>query len=151
MTAKSLAFFQFNRSWVPRLPDTLNCTYLCSEWQPWPRHKCHAQKLISAWTILLESLSPTTPSGRLNCFTRATEMDPHHSLAWSGLADAYATDPISGGAIPLEIWPKGREAAEHRIQAAAELAETQTSRGRTRSVRGYILARPREPKKRKMS
>jgi TolB-like protein/tetratricopeptide (TPR) repeat protein len=74
-------------------------------------------------------LSPPTTQRAIEYFTRATEMDPHYALPWSGLADTYATSPVNGDAPPLQVWPKGREAAAQAVRAAPELAETQTSLG----------------------
>ena len=74
-------------------------------------------------------LSPPTTRRAIEYYTRATELDPGYALAWSGLADAYATSPINGDAPPLKVWPIAREAAARAIRAAPELAETQTSLG----------------------
>jgi TolB-like protein len=74
-------------------------------------------------------LSPVATRRAIEFYRRATELDPGYALAWSGLADAYATGPISGDARPLEVWPLAREAAARAIKAAPDLAETQTSLG----------------------
>lgn len=74
-------------------------------------------------------LSPPTTRRAIEYFTRATELDPQYALPWSGLADTYATSPINGDAPPLQVWPKGRQAATRAVHAAPELAETQTSLG----------------------
>jgi len=74
-------------------------------------------------------LSPSTTRRAVEFYTRATELDSHYGLAWSGLADAYSSSPINGDAPPLEVWPKARDAAARATQIAPELAETQTSVG----------------------
>ncbi len=74
-------------------------------------------------------LSPPTTQRALEFFTRATELDPDYALAWSGIADTYASSPINGDAPPLQVWPRGRDAAEHAVRSAPNLAETQTSFG----------------------
>jgi TolB-like protein/tetratricopeptide (TPR) repeat protein len=74
-------------------------------------------------------LSPPTTRRAIEFYTRATDLDPHYALPWSGLADTYATSPINGDASPLEVWPKARDAAARAVQAAPDLAETQTSLG----------------------
>lgn len=74
-------------------------------------------------------LSPPTTRRAIDFYTRATDSDPNYALAWSGLADAYATSPINGDAPPSQVWPKARDAASRAIQAAEDLAETQTSLG----------------------
>ena len=74
-------------------------------------------------------LSPPTTRRAIEYYTRATDQDPHYALAWSGLADAYTSSPISGDAPPLQVWPKASDAARRAIEAAPNLAETQTSLG----------------------
>jgi len=55
-------------------------------------------------------LSPPTTRRAVECYARATELDPEYALAWSGLADCYAGSPINGDAPPLEVWPRARYA-----------------------------------------
>ena len=74
-------------------------------------------------------LSPLTTRRALEFYARATELDPNYALAWSGLADAYATSPINGDAVPLQVWPKAREAAARAVGAAPNLAQAQASLG----------------------
>jgi len=74
-------------------------------------------------------LSPPTTQRALEFFARATEVDPNYALAWSGIADALATSPITGDASPLRVWPRAREAAECAVRVAPSLAEAQTSMG----------------------
>jgi TolB-like protein/tetratricopeptide (TPR) repeat protein len=74
-------------------------------------------------------LSPPTTRRAIDFYIRATQSAPHYALAWSGLADAYATSPINGDAPPMQVWQKARDAASHAVGAAPDLAETQTSLG----------------------
>ena len=74
-------------------------------------------------------LSPLTTQRALEFYTRATELDPDYSLAWSGLADAYAASPINGDAPPLKVGPRARDSASRAVSAGPDLAETQTSLG----------------------
>jgi TolB-like protein/Flp pilus assembly protein TadD len=74
-------------------------------------------------------LSPAGTQRALEFYTRATELDPDYALAWSGVADAFAASPINGDAPPLQVWARGRDAAQRAVQAAPNLAETQTSLG----------------------
>jgi tetratricopeptide (TPR) repeat protein len=74
-------------------------------------------------------LSPPTTQRALEFFARATDVDPHYALAWSGIADALATSPITGDASPLQVWPRAKEAAERAVRVAPNLAEVQTSVG----------------------
>lgn len=62
-------------------------------------------------------------------FTRATELDTDYALAWSGLADAYSSSPITGDAPALALLPRAREAAEHAFRSDPELAEALASLG----------------------
>jgi DNA-binding winged helix-turn-helix (wHTH) protein/Flp pilus assembly protein TadD len=74
-------------------------------------------------------LTPPTTKRAVECFSRATQLDPEYALAWSGLADAYAASPINGDAPPLAMWPLAREAAARSVAAEPNLAEAQTSLG----------------------
>jgi DNA-binding winged helix-turn-helix (wHTH) protein/Flp pilus assembly protein TadD len=74
-------------------------------------------------------LTPPTTKRAVECFSRATQLDPEYALAWSGLADAYAASPINGDAPPLGMWPLAREAAARSVAAEPNLAEAQTSLG----------------------
>lgn len=74
-------------------------------------------------------LSPPTTRRAIEHYTHATELDPAYALAWSGLADTYATSPISGDAPPLQAWPLASQAAARAVGAAPNLAEAQTSLG----------------------
>lgn len=62
-------------------------------------------------------------------FARAAQLDPNYALAWSGLADALISSPISGDLAPMEILPRAREAAQNAVRSDASLAESQTSLG----------------------
>jgi len=73
--------------------------------------------------------TPATTRKAVECYQRATQLDPHYALAWTGLADAFASSPIHADAPPREVWEKARRAAEHAVAAEPDLAETQTSLG----------------------
>lgn len=73
--------------------------------------------------------TPATTRKAIECYQRATQLDPNYALAWSGLADAYASSPIHADARPRDVWERARHAAEQAIAAEPELAETQTSWG----------------------
>ena len=74
-------------------------------------------------------LSASTTRQAIECYTRATELDPGYALAWSGLTTAWASGPISGDAPPLQVWPRARYASARAVAAGANLAEAQTSLG----------------------
>jgi TolB-like protein/Tfp pilus assembly protein PilF len=73
--------------------------------------------------------TPATTRKSIDCYQKATRFDPNYALAWSGLADAFASSPIHADARPRDVWEKARSAADQAIAAEPELAETQTSRG----------------------
>jgi TolB-like protein/Flp pilus assembly protein TadD len=73
--------------------------------------------------------TPATTRKAVECYLRATQLDPNYALAWSGLADAYASMPIHADTRPRDVWDKARGAAEKAVGAEPELAETQTSSG----------------------
>jgi TolB-like protein/Tfp pilus assembly protein PilF len=73
--------------------------------------------------------TPVTTRKAIEYYLRATQLDPNYALAWSGLADAYASSPIHADARPRDVWEKARRAAEQAVAAEPELAETQTSWG----------------------
>ncbi len=74
-------------------------------------------------------LTPPTTRRAVEYYTSATELDPEYSLAWAGLAEAYASGPVNGDARPLDVWPLAREAARQAIRAEANLAEAQHALG----------------------
>ena len=74
-------------------------------------------------------LSPTTTKRAIEHFSKATQLDPGYALAWSGIADALASTPISGDASPLEVLPRAREAALQAVRSEPNLAEAQASVG----------------------
>ena len=73
--------------------------------------------------------TPMTTRKAIEFYQRATQLDPNYALAWSGLADAYASSPIHADVRPHDVWEKARRAAEQAVAAEPELAETQTSLG----------------------
>jgi TolB-like protein/Tfp pilus assembly protein PilF len=73
--------------------------------------------------------TPSTTRRAVECYLRATQLDPNYALAWTGLADAYTSSPIHADVRPRDVWEKARRAAEQAIAAEPELAETQTSWG----------------------
>ena len=74
-------------------------------------------------------LSPPTTRRATELYARATGFDPKYALAWSGLADAATSGPITGDADPLTVWPRAREAVAHALSAEPNLPEVQTSVG----------------------
>jgi len=74
-------------------------------------------------------LTPGTTQRAIEFFARATAMDPDYGLAWSGLADAYTSGPITGDRRPSDVWQRAKDAARSALLAQPDLAEAQTSNG----------------------
>jgi TolB-like protein/Flp pilus assembly protein TadD len=74
-------------------------------------------------------LTPATTRRAVEYYTSATELDPDYSLAWAGLAEAYASGPVNGDARPLDVWPLARDMAAQAIRAEPNLAEAQHALG----------------------
>src|ERR1035438_444180 len=89
----------------------------------------HAGDLYLRGRYFWNQLSASGTRRAVEFFTRATELDPGYALAWSGLATAWASGPISGDAPPLQLWPRSREASAHAVAGGSGLAEVQTSLG----------------------
>jgi len=62
-------------------------------------------------------------------FEHALTIDPHYSLAWAGVADAYAILPITSDASSEECLPKAMTAARTAILADDLSAEAHTALG----------------------
>jgi TolB-like protein/Flp pilus assembly protein TadD len=73
--------------------------------------------------------TPATTRRAVECFRRATELDPTYALAWSGIADAFSSAPIHADADPAQVWQKAKQAVENALRSEPELPETQTSVG----------------------
>ncbi|PYX97113.1 MAG: hypothetical protein DMG71_04050 [Acidobacteria bacterium] len=62
-------------------------------------------------------------SRALECFQRATTLDPQYALAWAGLADCYTVLGNYGFFRPEASMPKGTEAARCAVALDSSLAE----------------------------
>jgi len=78
---------------------------------------------------LYHQLTPATTRQALECYARATALDPDYALAWSGIADALCTRPITGDADPRELIGPAREASDRALRAQPGLAEAHASVG----------------------
>lgn len=78
---------------------------------------------------LWNQLTPATNRAAVDHYARATEIDPAYSLAWAGLADAFAASPMNADAPPLEFWPRARQAADRAVASGPDIAESQTCKG----------------------
>jgi len=74
-------------------------------------------------------LTPVTTRRAFDCYRQATKLDPTYALAWSGLADAYSSSPITSDAPPMQMLPLAQEATTQAVRYADKLSESQVSRG----------------------
>ena len=74
-------------------------------------------------------LTPMTTQRAIEFYTRATAIDADYALAWSGLADAYTSGPITGDRRPSDVWQRAKDAVRSALRAHPDLAEAQTSSG----------------------
>lgn len=68
-----------------------------------------------AWNQLT---APTTQRA-IEFYTRATAISADYALAWSGLADAYTSEPITGDRCPSDVWQRAKDAVKKRPTGAA--------------------------------
>lgn len=73
--------------------------------------------------------TPATNRAAVEHYSQATGLDPQYSLAWAGLADAFASSPINADVAPLDVGPRARDAAAHAAASGPDIAESQTSKG----------------------
>ncbi|HWF10087.1 MAG TPA: hypothetical protein VG297_16585 [Bryobacteraceae bacterium] len=59
----------------------------------------------------------------------AVDRDPHFALAWAGMADSWAYLAENFAAVPKEVMPKAKAAAERALELDPNSAEAHTSAG----------------------
>jgi TolB-like protein len=74
-------------------------------------------------------LTPATTRKAVEYYTRATEIDPVYALAWTGIAEAFASGPINGDAEPTAMWSRARDAARRAFEANPDLSEAHAVNG----------------------
>jgi TolB-like protein len=78
---------------------------------------------------LWNQLTPHTNRAAVEHYARATALDPQYSLAWAGLADLFASSPMTADVPPLDVSQRARDAAAHAVASGPDIAESQTSKG----------------------
>jgi TolB-like protein/tetratricopeptide (TPR) repeat protein len=73
--------------------------------------------------FFFDSKTPEATRHALEYFQRAIAIDPQYALAHTGMADAYATLQMNGGAAPAEVEPKAKAAALRALALDDGLAE----------------------------
>ncbi|MBB5060158.1 TolB-like protein [Granulicella aggregans] len=76
-----------------------------------------------------DQFTPLTTPKAIEYFTSATALDPDYALAWSGVADALCSSPVTGDVPAESLLERAKTAAAHAIRCDASLAESQTSFG----------------------
>jgi TolB-like protein/Tfp pilus assembly protein PilF len=92
-------------------------------------HNADAYDLYLRGLNFANQRTPLTTERAIDYFRRAIALDPAYALAWSGLADAYSASSINGDARPLDVGPRGLEAATQAMNADPGLAQAQFSIG----------------------
>jgi TolB-like protein/Tfp pilus assembly protein PilF len=65
----------------------------------------------------------------MDCFRQAIDMDPLFALAYAAMADCYCMLGFYGYALPHDIYPKGKAAANKALEIDNELGEAHASLG----------------------
>ena len=72
-------------------------------------------------------LTPATVARALECYRRATELDPEYSLAWAGIADAFSSRPFNSDTRPSDVRERAGSAANRALSVGETVAEAHTS------------------------
>ena len=72
-------------------------------------------------------MTPATAARALDCFCRATALDPAYALAWAGIADTYSSRLFNSDTRPSDVSEHARAAAERALKNGGSVAEAHTS------------------------
>jgi len=97
------------------------------ERKPTDNAEAHSQYLKGLH--LLNSRTEEGAKKAIEHFEKALQRDPGYSLAYTGLADAYAVMALLEFVPPKEAFPKAREAARKALEIDGKLAEAHASLG----------------------
>lgn len=92
-------------------------------------HNAEAYDLYLRGRSYWNQLTPPSTRRAMVFYEQATTLDPGYALAWSGMADAFASSPITGDVPSLDVRERARQASERALLSGASLAETHTSAG----------------------
>lgn len=76
--------------------------------------------------------SPQSLQRAIDYYRQAIARDPQFALAYSGLADALATQAVFAARVPGEVYPLALKAADTALQLDPDLAEAHATRGHIR-------------------
>jgi TolB-like protein/Flp pilus assembly protein TadD len=74
-------------------------------------------------------MTPATAARALDCFGRATTLDPGYALAWAGIADTYSSRLFNSDTRPSEVSEQARAAAGRALENGGSVPEAYTSAG----------------------
>jgi tetratricopeptide (TPR) repeat protein len=74
-------------------------------------------------------LTPATAARALDCFGRATAIDPAYALAWAGIADVYSSNLMSSDARPSDVSDPARVAAARALNEGRRVPEAHHAAG----------------------
>jgi TolB-like protein/Flp pilus assembly protein TadD len=77
-------------------------------------------------------MTPATAERALECFRRATDLDPGYALAWAGIADTCSGRVFNSDTRPSDVSDDARAAAALALEHGETVAEAHTSMGRVR-------------------
>jgi Flp pilus assembly protein TadD len=72
-------------------------------------------------------MTPATGARALDCFHRATTLDPAYALAWAGVADTYSGRLFNSDTRPSEVSDQARAASQQALKNGKILAEAHTA------------------------
>jgi TolB-like protein/Flp pilus assembly protein TadD len=75
-------------------------------------------------------MTAATVARALECFGRATALDPGYALAWAGIADACASRLFNSDTRPSDVADEARAAASHALAYGKSVAEAHTALAR---------------------
>src|SRR5688572_30324679 len=75
-------------------------------------------------------MTPATADRALECFRRATDLDPGYALAWAGIADTFSGRIFNSDTRPSDVSDDARAAAALALEHRATVAPADPSVGR---------------------
>ena len=74
-----------------------------------------------------DQMTAATVARALDCFQRATELDPTYALAWAGITDTYSSRLFNSDTRPSDVADQARAAATRALAHGAAIPEAYTS------------------------
>jgi TolB-like protein/Tfp pilus assembly protein PilF len=125
--------FKVESDIAKNIADTLQATLTGSEKQAIAKHPTanpDAYELYLKGRFFWNKRTGADLRRAIDYFSQAIEKDPKYALAYSGLADCYASLGFGfdvGSLAPKETWPKAKAAALKALEMDDTLAEAHTS------------------------